>query len=427
MSNMYSIEAEASVIGACLLGGKKTLKEIDLRPEHFYSKFWRECYSQLLKMNISDNEIDLVQLQLRLKSIGFDNPSESITQALELAPVQSMAIPNAKTVLKYYKARQAQEATQTLSALASSSLNILDIESEISNVISKLNQVLNGETNNGILKFAELLLQAYDKAVNPTLERKFMLRLTDCDRILQGIRDSDYTIIAARPAVGKSAFISQVMLDMAKSGAKPLIYSLEMSGIEIAQRALAREAVISLATIRDNKPIGESIMNAEEQLWESAKSLERLNIDLSTTTDLTPSRVYRDIAGTNRDIVFIDHIGLMRPDIKAENRNQEIAQISRDLRLIAMKTNIPIVVACQLNRASERTTDKRPTLIDLRDSGSLEQDATTVIALSTHGDRQDNKVLLDILKNRNGETGSVMLHFDKPHMRFQEIERRELL
>ena len=117
----------------------------------------------------------------------------------------------------------------------------------------------------------------------------------------------------------------------------------------------------------------------------------------------------------------------MRPDIKAENRNQEIAQISRDLRLIAMKTNIPIVVACQLNRASERTTDKRPTLIDLRDSGSLEQDATTVIALSTHGDRQDNKVLLDILKNRNGETGSVMLHFDKPHMRFQEIERRELL
>ncbi len=243
----------------------------------------------------------------------------------------------------------------------------------------------------------------------------------DLDGILRGMKPEDLLIAAGRPGMGKSAFLATVALNLARQGKRVGVWSLEMSGATITQRLLAMVSGIALTDIIDGKL-------TDEQWYEYVKAvaeMDRLGIYIDDKPGLTPLQLRvsaRRIANQKRlDLVLVDYLQLMEPagaGSQKATRNDEVSYISRQLKLCARELHIPVMAAAQLSRAVESRQDKRPLLSDLRDSGSIEQDADVVMFLYRDDyynefSERPNQVDVIVSKHRNGPTGVANLFFKK--------------
>ena len=246
----------------------------------------------------------------------------------------------------------------------------------------------------------------------------------DLDRMTSGLQKSDYILVAGRPSMGKSTFVQNIAQSLASEYKSSVaIFSLEMSKQQLVLRILASEAGISLERLRTGKLI--------ETDWPkvtiAAGRISETKLIIDDDTDNSPMKIrakcYTIAAQYGLDLVIIDHVQLLRGDVKTENRNAELTEISRGLKGIARDMQVPVVAVSQLSRDVEKRSDKRPLLSDLRESGSLEQDADLVVFLyrPDYYDKRlhDNGAELIIGKQRNGPVGTVEVVFDRQFAKFR--------
>lgn len=287
----------------------------------------------------------------------------------------------------------------------------IDIKIQQNENINEMNMVMQ-ETLNDI-----------EKKYNNKDDLRYRTGFFDVDKVTDGLHEQELTIIAARPGIGKTAYALQMAENISKKEVYTYFVSLEMSEKQLGNRIIAREAEIDGHKLRMGW--------LEEKEFEkiglvAAKEAEiKMCIDSkSTTVQDIETKAIELKQDKNLGLIIIDYLQLLKSKNKHNSREQEVAEISRKLKLLSKNLSIPIIALCQLNRETERR--KIPMLSDLRESGSLEQDADNVIFLHVDEAEKVKQFLIDvqviIAKQRNGPTGTVKLRFNKKQMRFVNLE-----
>ena len=241
-------------------------------------------------------------------------------------------------------------------------------------------------------------------------------------------------ILSARPSVGKTAFALNIVANIVKRPEKKVIafYSLEMPAVQIAQRILSNLASVDMQELSSGELIGTS----HRSLWEMTKTLSDSRVFINDSSMISPKDILtqcRRLTGASRDfnkidLIVVDYLGLMTKDDRrrSDNRQQEISDMSRYMKIIAKEMNCPVILLCQMSRMIENRDDKTPQLSDLRESGAIEQDADIVLFLSREDekDKENSPILLDIAKHRNGKLDRIRLNWIGKYIRFVESENQ---
>jgi replicative DNA helicase len=253
----------------------------------------------------------------------------------------------------------------------------------------------------------------------------------DLDRLLGGLQPSDLLIIAGRPGSGKTSFMMSVARNAAINARKHIaVFSMEMSNEQLVQRLIAQETGINAQRLR----LGQLQDNEWDLFAQAVETFSGTRIFLDDTPAITATQMRakcRRLHAEHRlDLIVVDYLQLMSSDRRTDNRVQEVSYISRNLKVLARELNVPVLAAAQLSRAVEQRTDKRPVLSDLRESGSLEQDADIVMFIYRPDENdpdtvRQNVTEIMVAKHRNGPTGSVELVFRKDLAKFENAYTRE--
>ena len=433
----HNFLAEKMILSCLLLNTEITEVTLQILPvEAFYFKNHQEIYTAIISMYQKKIQIDIVTLVNFLQDNGLLNKVGGVQILIELIS----QIPNLIYFEEYIKLVKDKFIRRCLIKLGYEAINSgyitnLALEDILIDFENKVLNLTNDTKNQKLFSSAELLNEIFidlkDKFLNKNilgLESGFH----DLDSIIQGFQKSDLIIIAGRPSMGKTALSLNITTNIIQNSKLPILFfSLEMSKEQIMYRLLAMETNINQIRLRNGK------LNQND--WIKVNRIinifSKLPLFIDDTSDLSiqdiRSKIKMLIFEQNQiGLVIIDYLQLMQNSkFKLENRVQELSQITRSLKLIAREFNIPIIALSQLSRSVENRLEKRPLLSDLRESGSIEQDADLVIMLYRKNyyndlnlDETDNNIELIIAKQRNGPTGTIQLSFDNKSNRFINIE-----
>jgi replicative DNA helicase len=428
------LEAEQAVLGAMLIDRDAVPRAVDLlEPEDFYRPAHRLIYECMLELFDKSEPVDVVTVAAALKAQG---KLEAAGGAAYLAELQD-AVPTSANV-SYHAQIVADRAL--LRALIAAGTEIVrrgyEAEEEATTLLDEAEErIFRLSQRRGRHAYAPLrkvLIETFqhieERYKNPGVTG-VPSGFPDLDHLTSGFQPSELTVIAARPSMGKTMFCLNVARQAAVQAKVPVaIFSLEMSREQLALRLLCAEAGI------DSQKIRRGEVNPEE--WQVLSlALGQLG-DAPIFIDDSPALSALDIRARARrlraehgvGLVIIDYLQLMQAGARAENRQQEISQISRSLKALARELEVPVIALSQLSRAVEARQDRRPMLSDLRESGAIEQDADVVAFIYRddyyHPDTdQPGIVEVIVAKQRNGPTGVVRLHFRKETGRFYSLDR----
>ncbi len=433
-------DAEAAVLAAAILSSE-VVPEIAsaLTPDDFYRPTNRTVFAAVIELFRRDIPIDQVSLADYLEAAGQLSRVGGKPFIIDLAS-NSFALVNWRQHVKIVRRcsilRQLIAASTGITALAFDAPPD-DIESIIQQSESMLFSVTNKEVENASKPLGEFVAQAYaeiqDIALNPGHIAGVATGFRDLDKVLLGMRPGSLNIVGARPGVGKTSFALSLAVNAAKAGTTVMFFSLEMSGSEIATRLLCAEALVSNEDVRAGR--------ISEEMWtplvEAAERLDKLDfiIDDTAGTNVVEIRTKarRALHGKEKALVIVDYLQLINPTHRAENQNVAIGEISRSLKVLAKDLGVPVVALSQLSRDIEKRPDKRPVLADLRDSGSIEQDADTVMFIDrslTEDEANDERhnrppigtANIVVAKNRAGRSGvDVPLAFIANRTAFRDL------
>ena len=428
-------DAEKVVLGTVLIDNDimPSLAE-SLAPEDFYSPIHRRIYTAMLALFQASKKIDPILIGEELKKEG---PLESLGGISTITDL-SFGMPHFSNVDDYIKIiadkSMMRKIIRTCNSLSYMVLaeeletqeTIDTVEKSIFEVCERPNERDKAEPF-GVLAH-EALLKRKTAIESGVSMLGLPSGLRDLDDMTGGAHRTDLTILAARPSMGKTSLGLMVAQAAAlHSNATVAVFSLEMSKEQIIDRILCSEARVDLFRYKKNY-----LVQAEwDRIAEALRTLENTKLFIDDTAGMSPMQVLakcRRIAAEQKglDLVVIDYLQLMTTGKRTENRQQEVSQISRELKSIAKQLNVPVIALSQLSRAPEARQDKRPIMSDLRDSGSIEQDADVVQFLyrDEYYDRNSpdpGVAELIIAKQRNGPTGTVKLAFLKQYTRFESF------
>ncbi|MBQ1453882.1 MAG: replicative DNA helicase, partial [Ruminococcus sp.] len=291
----------------------------------------------------------------------------------------------------------------------------------------------------GLERIGSVLLQTFERLDSLNREADESVRpvstgIGDLDRVITGLNRSDLIILAARPGMGKTSFALNIARNVAcKSKKAVAFFSLEMSKEQLASRLLSAEALVGGTKLRTGKLSDEEW----QRLVPASDVLKNANLYIDDTPGITITEMKSRLRRLREiDLVVVDYLQLMSSTRRIESRVNEISEITRSLKIMAKELNVPVITLSQLSRASEQRPDHRPQLSDLRDSGSIEQDADIVLFLYREGYYDKNSddsaaPAVDmnsgeciVAKNRHGEMSTVKLHWQGEFMRFTDVETR---
>ena len=442
-SVQYSTMAEQSVLGAVLLESSMLDEVLDFikNPDYFFIGVHKLIYKEMLLMMNSGVPIDPVTLIDRLEGNPEFEGSGGKTYIIKIAdscPSYSNAGQYARIVAEKYKLRQLVAASRAIIDDASEGAE--DVSLILDAAEQRLFDIRSDESSKGLERINSVILQTFDRLDDLNSDRDSNTRaiptgIGDLDRMITGLNRSDLIILAARPGMGKTSFALNIARNVACQSKKTVaFFSLEMSREQLASRLLSSEALVSGTKLRTGK-----LDNSDwARLIPASDVLKNANLYLDDTSTITITEMKARLRRLKQvDLVVIDYLQLMASGRRIDNRVQEISAITRNLKIMAKELNVPIITLSQLSRASEqRTGDHRPQLSDLRDSGSIEQDADIVLFLYREGyyDRENgdnpapqadmNSGECIVAKNRHGETSTVKLHWQGEFMRFTGMEKR---
>ncbi|BED93048.1 MAG: replicative DNA helicase [Candidatus Paraimprobicoccus trichonymphae] len=431
---LYNLEAEQSVIGAILLDSKclNRIAEILPNADFFYSENHKLIYIQILDMFINGKIVDYITVLNKLeKSENFKNSNLKtyIFDLIHTVPATSNSDVYAKILKDKYNIRilvdTAKDIIEKVNESTLSSSGILDFAEQ------KIFDIRKDQNNNKLQKISEIVLPILDNLGSGKLDTGVPIGIADIDRVIMGLNKSDLILLAARPGMGKTSFALNMVGNIAIKEEKTVaIFSLEMTKEQLVTRLLSIESLVPHQKLK----LGDLNEKEWETLQNAAGYLSQSNIYIDDTPAITiPEMKSRLKRLKNLDLVIIDYLQLMSSARKIDNRVQEISEITRNLKIMAKELNVPIITLSQLSRASEQRVDHRPVLSDLRDSGSIEQDADIVMFLYRQSyylnDKVDENVNINqaeciIAKNRHGEIRSVNLHWQGEYMKFTAQEEK---
>lgn len=406
--------AEKTVIGCLLMDNKELYQIYDLlKPDMFQDPVLKEIYREILKLYDIGQPANLVTVTQAVESESYTR--EYITQVLRdcaLLPYTSTELKSyAESVVRDYKAevfRNILTRTQVTAA---------GVEYQIADTIQELEALKRSEKNKS-KKLTAIVSEYQDQYFQERKEEKLYTGFSKLDEITGGLEGGDVIVIGARPGVGKSAFTSQIILEMAKAGKRIGFYNLEMSEKQVYERLLSNQSGIRLNRIR--RAI--QFLGDEKERFERAnKTLGKMDILISSGTK-SVSEIRNECRHQELDCIIIDYLQLVRADTRYQSRASEVGAISKAIKALAMELNVPIIALSQLNRTSEMRETKEPTMGELREAGDIEQDASIIILLWNLDNEDKTRKGLKVDKNRQGELGKIVYRFDGNEMRFQETE-----
>lgn len=441
----YSSEAEQSVLGAILLDSECIDRVAEILPnaEYFHIANHRLIYGAMLDLFTAGKTVDFVTVLERLKQEGsFDEPTGK-TYLLQLAQI----VPSISNVEVYAQiVRDKFDIRSLIIASRDTIDDAADGQYDASTLIDaaeqKIFDIRRGKNIQGLQRIDEVIIETFDRldllnSPDNDMMKPISTGIADLDRTITGLNRSDLILLAARPGMGKTSFALNIARSVAvKSKKKVAFFSLEMTKEQLASRLLSTEGLIEGTKLRTGK------LNQDEwtRLIEAGDILSKTEMYFDDTAGITvPAMKAKLRRLKDVDLVIIDYLQLMSGGKNINNRVQEISEITRNLKIMAKEINVPVITLSQLSRASEQRPDHRPQLSDLRDSGSIEQDADIVLFLYREGYYDKNKDDDDepatdqntgeciVAKNRHGEANTVKLHWQGEFMRFtsQEVSREE--
>ena len=438
----YSLDAEQSVLGAILIDSQclDRVAEILPNPEYFHISNHKLIYSAMLDMFTLGQAVDYVTVLEKLKTEGKIEENVCKTYLLQLAQV----VPSISNVETYAKIVRDKYDVRTLIITAremieDASGSDLDASELLDSAEQRIFDIRQGKSVQGLQKINEIVIQTFDRldALNSDLSNEYSgipTGIGDLDRVIMGLNRSDLILLAARPGMGKTSFALNIAENVAiREGMKVAFFSLEMTKEQLVSRMMSTQGMVSGQNLRTGKLTEDEWV----RLIEAGDVLSKTQIYLDDTPGITVPEMKAKLRRLkNVDLVVIDYLQLMASAKKIDNRVQEISEITRNLKIMAKEINAPVITLSQLSRASEQRTDHRPLLSDLRDSGSIEQDADIVLFLYREGyytsdnveesvDKNSGECI--VAKNRHGETRTVSLHWQGEYMRFtaQEVNKVE--
>ena len=437
----YSIEAEQAVLGAILID-PKCLNEVavGLSPEYFYLQQHKEIYSAIATMFELSQTVDFVSLLERLKRDGvYDEAGGKayLTQLVQTVSTSANIQSHIEIIKERYYARSLMNAAQDIIR------DINDGETDSGKLIDNAEQsiyaIRQGREVSGLTHIKSVLeTETYDrlnKMSNPETRADYIgipTGIGSLDKVIGGLYKSDLIILGARPGMGKTAFALNIARNVAvNSGKTVCFFSLEMSRDQLAQRMLSSEAGIPSEHLRS----GELEDDEWTRLAMAGDNLSKANIYFDETSNITVPEMKAKLRRMPKvDLVVVDYLGLMKSARNIDNRVQEVSEITRGLKIMAKDLKVPVIACAQLSRGTEtKGKSHKPALSDLRDSGSIEQDADIVLFLyretyydnekAEDADRSDpNKSECIIAKNRHGGLDTVDMYFDGQYTRFTSFD-----
>jgi replicative DNA helicase len=432
-----SLEAERAVLGSMLISeDAKTQVFESLKEDFFYSGTHKKIFSCLANLFDKNEKCDLITITNQLKQqdlLDEVGGVEYLTELVELMPTAANVDEYIKIVKDKYLLRTIIENATKIISEASSEPG--EVDSFLDKAESLIFDISQHKTKRDVYPLKDLVKENIELIEEIHNKRGFVTGLPtgfiDLDKLTTGLHPSDFVIIASRPSMGKTAFACNVALNLNTGVTKfpILIFSLEMSKEQLVQRMLCCEARINLMKLRQGMLSDEDMGN----LLLSAGRLEETPIFIDDTPSLNVfelrARARRLKASENIQLIIIDYLQLMRSRGRPENRQQEISEISASLKALAKELKVPVIAISQLSRATEQRENKEPYLSDLRESGSLEQDADLVLLLYREDfyKKGENSGVADVIiaKQRNGPTGTINLTFLKEFTRFENYTVRD--
>jgi len=431
----YSLDAERSVIGSMLIDSRCVADIVGmLKPEDFYLQENRDIFTTIYSMFSYSMSIDPVTVMDQMKQSGVydeEKTRDYLLQVLDVTPTAANAKQYAQIVADKSLLRQIANAATDISQIVSeevgSAQSIMDAAEQ------KIYAIRNGRSNQDLTPISTILLSVYEqlaeRAHSDSAIPGLSTGLRDLDQKINGLNKSDLVLIAARPGMGKTSIALNIALSVAKSSKKTVvIFSLEMSQDQLASRLLSNESFVDSQLLMTGK------LSEEEwgKLGLAAYALSQTDIRVDDNPSITVTEMIAKCRRIdNLALVIIDYLQLMTSATGkvSDNRVTAVSEISRSLKIMAKELNIPVICLSQLNRSNESRADKRPMLSDLRESGSIEQDADEVLFLYRddyyNPDTEEKNVAECIVaKNRHGETGTVKLQWLPQFTTFSDREWR---
>ena len=434
----HDIEAEQAVIGSMLTDKEAVSSSIEvLKEEDFYREDNILIYSAMLNLYNRAEPIDLITVKAELELMGKFEQVGGFEYLAELPE----KVPTTANIAKYIKIVEEKSVLRNLIKTANEIIELgYDTTEEVENIMEgaekKIFNLMQNKDQKGYTPIKDILVDSFTQ-LEELYNRKQHITgvptgFTDLDYRTAGLHGSEFILIAARPAMGKSAFALNIATNSALRGNAPVaIFSLEMSKEQMVNRILCSEAMVDSNKVRTGK--------LEDEDW--AKLAEAIG-PLSETgiyVDDTPGISVMEIRAKCRKLKLEKNIGLVVIDylqlIQGSNRTrggsreQEIAEISRSLKILAKELDVPVIALSQLSRAVEQRPDHRPMLSDLRESGSIEQDADIVMFLyrdDYYNEDSERKNIAEVIiaKHRGGSTGTVDLGWLGSYTKFVNLEKR---
>ncbi|MGI6220941.1 MAG: replicative DNA helicase [Coriobacteriales bacterium] len=431
-----NIDAEKAVLAAMILDDE-ILDEalLEVHKEIFYRPSHQKIFEAIEELRRRDIPVDQISLAERLEAKGELESIGGKAYILELAN-NSFALANwqhhIQIIKRQHLLRSLISAATKISALS------YDAPDDTSEIVEEAERqifsVTDREVRTEFQSLSDLMKQSLISMEQLSKEKTHIQGVPtgfeSVDRVLSGMRGGDLIILAARPGIGKTSFALNVAVNAAKSGAAVAFFSLEMPCEQLIQKIMCTEARVNLKKMRNG-----TLSTADwQQLIRACSSLDRLDFSIDDSSALKimqlRAKARRQLRGKEKGLIVVDYLQLMQASGAYRERHLEVAEITRGLKILAKELNVPIIALSQLSRRSEDREGKRPQLSDLRESGSIEQDADVVIFIdrSINEDEAASpkrpdlgvaKIMIE--KHRNGPTGIVDLAFVGEYTRFDEL------
>lgn len=436
----YSVEAEQAILGS-VISDPKCLDEISDRisPEYFYIPQHKEIFSAISSMYELSQSIDFISLLEKLKTSGtYDETGGKayLTQLVQTVPSSANVLTYVSIVREKYYARALMGAANGI--IKDINDNAMDSGRLLDSAEQRIFEIRSGRDISGLTHIRTVIeTETFDrltKMTDPETREDYIgipSGIGELDKMITGLNKSDLIILGARPGMGKTSFALNIARNVASSGRTVCFFSLEMTRDQLAQRVLSSEAGIKSEKMRTGELEGDEWT----RLAQAGDQLSKTELYFDETSDITVQQMKAKLRRMRKvDLVIIDYLGLMHTAKPTDNRVQEVSEITRSLKIMAKELKIPVIACAQLSRATEaKGKSHKPALADLRDSGSIEQDADIVLFLyrdtyydSEKNDDQDmgdpSKAECIVAKNRHGETGTIPLHWDGQFTRFTSVD-----
>ncbi len=435
-----SIEAENAVLGSILVSPESIERVTSIiKPEDFRNEDNGKIFSAMLEMFTASRTIDTVTLVDTLVQTGRYSEENSIN----FIKVIAQSVPSAANIIDYANIVKEKSTLRKIIVACNEIMEEAYSEQTPSDKVldfagDKIFDIANSRKSGDFRHVRDIIQNVYTEletlSGNKNAISGVRTGFSDLDRVLVQMGKGDLVLVGARPAMGKTSFALNIATNVAKSlkGSKSVcVFSLEMSGEQLVTRMLASEALVDSYAMRS----GEIPSDAWPRLASAASRISGTDIYIDDTSGLSVTEMKSKLRHvTNLGLVVVDYLGLMQSGKRLENRVQEVGEITRSLKIMAKDLGIPIICCAQLSRGPEGRNDKRPMLSDLRESGSIEQDADIVMFLyrdeyyakqDSKEEQEANTAEVIVAKNRHGSVGTIKVGWMKEYTKFRSLEQME--